>query len=166
MASSAGLNRLGARGGEVLLSLQPGSPSGDLDSGIQAPEGIGFSKWVFQMIGAGSSAAGYNVTLYGTIDPAAYDLVWGRPFGGTGSRLPQIAAQGKGSLNLPATSWFQLPGPSEQSGTGNMSNPLISGASNVLFTTLPLVAVRGVATILTGGSAPTNPVQVLVFGVP
>jgi hypothetical protein len=164
MASSAGLNRLGARGGEVLLTLQPGSPAGDLDSGIMAAEGIGFSKWVFQIIGAGSSAAGYTVTLYGTIDPAAYNAVWGYP-GNPAQNIPAIAASGMRYKGLPSTSWFQLPGPSEQSGTGNMSNPMISGISNTLFTTLPLVAVRATAVISTT-SVPTSPVQVLVFGVP
>jgi hypothetical protein len=166
VASSAGLNRVGARGGEVLLSLQPGSPAGDLDSGIQAPEGIGFSKWAFQMIGAGATAAGYTVTLYGTLDPAAYDDAFGRPYGGTGSRLLQVTAQGRGYTGLPATSWFPLPAPSEQSGTGVITNPMISGSASIMFCTMPLVAVRAKAVVATGGGAPTNPIQVLVFGVP
>jgi hypothetical protein len=159
MASGAGLNRLGQNGGEVLLSLAPGAtavatpltaygtvgvPGTSNDSGAVMWEGIGFTKWVFQFIGG---ITGYTVTLYGTIDPAA------RPNG------QPIA---KGSTAIPATSWFVLPGPSEQGGTGTINNP-ITGTNPLFTASLPLVAVRAVVTAI---ATPTGQGAVIGFAVP
>jgi hypothetical protein len=163
VASGAGLNRVGARGGEVLLTLSPNSTS--LDSGTQMSEAIAMKTWTFQIIGPGAAAAGYTVTLYGTIDPAAYDNVFGRPGPDPVTGAPAVKASGKGNLLVPATSWFALPGPAEQGGTGTMTNPMVSGTSNILQVSMALVAVRAVAVIGTA-PAPTLGIQVLGFATP
>jgi hypothetical protein len=109
-------------------------------------EAIGFTKFTFQAIGG---VTGYTITFYGTIDPAA------RPNG-----IPLA----KGSTAVPASSWFVLPGPSEQSGTGGINNPINTTTGNNLLTcSLPLVAVRAVITAV---STPTGSGAVIGFAVP
>jgi hypothetical protein len=165
-ASGAGLNRVGLRGGELLLSLLPASTGAALDSGIQMTEAIGFKDFAFQFIGPGAQTVGYSVTVYGTLDPAIY--VAGQPVGQPTQNVNgvNITPTGKGSSPTALlTSWFILPGPSEQGSTGVMANPMLSGTAPILRVNWPLVAVRAVATILTGGSAPTNGVQVVCFAV-
>lgn len=127
-------------------------------------EGIGMKTWQFQMIGAGATASGYTVTLYGTFDPAAYNLYYR-----LGQYAPNLVAPnttGRGSVLLPSTSWIILPGASEQSGTGLSQNPMTSGSggftSQVLVVSLALVAVRAVASVAT----PTGDIQVLGFAIP
>jgi hypothetical protein len=160
MASGAGLNRVGQNGGETLLVLNPSSAAyttpyngygviGGNDSGCVMWEAIGFTKWTFQFIGLGANVAGYTVQLLGTVDPSA------RPYG---QPLP------KGSTALRASSWFPLPGPSEQSGTGVISNPMVSGVTPAAFTcSIPLVAVRAVLTTI---GSPTAGTSVVGFAVP
>jgi hypothetical protein len=160
--SQAGQNRVGSRGGVSLLSLVPGSAGAALDSGIQMCEAIGFKTWQFQFLGAGSQASGYSVTVYGTFDRTAYEIYFPSYDGPNGSYYAQ-AGTGRGSTLLPATSWFQLPGPSEQSGTGLSLNPVVSGTSQVLVASLGLVAVRAVATII---GTPTNGVTFVGFAIP
>ena len=165
MASNTGMNRIGNLGGELLLSLTPTSSGVGLDSGIQMTEAIGCKEFTFQLVGPGANAAGYSVTCYGTTDQAAY--AYGKAVNPSQPTIvypntpaqQTIYGQGKGSTALPITSWVVLPGPSEQSGTGVMGNPMVSGSAQILKVTLLLVAIRVVAT-LTG---PTLPVQVLCF---
>lgn len=151
MASGAGLNRVGQRGGVLLLAnidstvvayTTPQTGYGVImsnDSGAQMLEAIGFTKWTFQLIGGGNP----QVTLFGTVDPAVYET-------------------GRGSTVCPATSWFQLPAPSEQSGTGGVSNPLGVNGVILLTCSLPLVAVRAVLTT----AASSGVASVIGFAVP
>lgn len=114
-------------------------------------EAIGFSKWLFQLIGGGANTAGYQVQIFGTLDPAAYTL-W-------------AGGQGKGLQTLPVTSWFPLEGPSSAASGGAMANPMVSGTAPIFTANIPLVAVRLLASIGTA-PAPTAEISVLGFVVP
>lgn len=127
-------------------------------------EAIGLKTIMFQLVGPGAATAGYSVTAFGTIDPAAYDLAWGFA-GDPNTNRPAVKAVGKGATGLPTTSWVVLPGPAEQAGTGVMGNPMVTGQSPILKVDLPLVAVRVVA-VIGNAPAPTQPISVLCFAVP
>lgn len=126
------------------------STSGTFDSGPIATEAIGFSKWAFQMVQIGTtSVTGYSATIYGTIDPEAY-IAWQR----------QIQTGQTTSIN--ANSWFKLPAPAEQTGTGTSTNPITALGTVLPYNLSPLVAVRCVLT----ASAATGTVQVYAMGIP
>jgi len=169
MASGAGLNRVGQRGGEILLYhvnanvsaitvTVPTAPSygtlGANDSGIIMPEGIGFTKWTFQILQVGSTAAsGYSFTLYGTVSQGAYTAFQnGRTGVFTATTSPDVQP----------VNWFQLPAPSEQGGTAVVVNPL-TAVGQVLTVSMPLVAVRAV---LTASATPLGTVDLVGFAVP
>lgn len=162
MASGAGINRWGNSGGVTLLAglgtattsvATPLSGYGTInalggnDSGGFGCAAMGFTKWVFQLLG---NTANISVTIYGTEDPAAY------------SAFTTNSGQDGWSSPCPASSWFALPGPSEQSGTGAIANPLTS-TTPLLVVSLPLVAVRAV---VTAASAPTGRGSVVGFAAP
>lgn len=174
MASGAQLNRWGNAGGVLLLPLLTsasaavaspltayGTTTGPTpnDSGAYVSP-IGMSKWTFQIIGAGANAAGYSVTIYGTTDRVAY-TAWSAAMnvGGTafGGGIDGITA------GIPASSWQVLPGPSDQSGTGSVTNPMISGSATWFTANIPLVAVRAVLTTI---GSPSNSISVSAFAVP
>lgn len=167
--SGAGLNRIGQLGGVFLLrnvnanvsavaATPPTPPAygtfGINDSGIVMWEGIGFSKWVFQILQVGATAAsGYSFTLYGTISRGVYTAKQaGRTGAFTASTNPDVQP----------VNWFQIPAPSEQVGTGIVANPL-TAVGQVLYCSLPLVAVRAV---LTASATPLGTVDLLGFAVP
>lgn len=174
MPSGAQLNRWGKNGGILLLPLLTsastavGSPltaygttTGPTpnDSGAYISP-IGMSKWTFQLIGAGANTAGYTITIYGTTDPAAYASFSAPLNSGTA-----ITGGTDGvTSGIPASSWQVIPGPSDQSGTGAVSNPMISGAATWFTANIPLVAVRAVLTTLTG--SPSSSISVVGFAVP
>jgi hypothetical protein len=192
MASGAGLNRVGTLGGVPLLTVLPGAStpvavtignygtnSGmpvlpntatvGTDSGVQMLSAAGFTKWTFCLIGPGvlaATTAAFTISLYGTIDPTLLTQAYQ-----TGGNA--IGVQGKDpsfttSLTaIPASSWFLLPAPSEQAGTGSVTNPIVTSATgaSILTVSAPLVAVRAVLT----GTAPTTGtagITVLGFAVP
>jgi len=64
---------------------------------------------------------------------------------------------------VPAFDWFVLPAPSEQSGTGAVANPLVSGGTTLLIVSMALYGVRAVLTTL---GAPTLPINVTYSAVP
>lgn len=181
MASSAGVNRVPTYGGGVLLDgissattalanqgLASYGTIGVNDSGGQMLEAIGYSKWGFQLVADSSTAlSGFQVLLLGTLSPYAY-LTWTNanqgqtpyPTANTGTGvgknwLPtwQYGVTNNASFNpgVQPWEWVPIPGPSEQSGTGNIANPLTE-TTPLLFTTSPWVAVRAVvvATPTTG----------------
>lgn len=157
MASGAQLNRWGNSGGVVLLTLNSAASAialpnygtvGTNDSGGYVGA-IGMTKWIFQKIGAGT---GYTVTLLGTINPAAYQAYTN---GGAGDPI--------GTSAIPASDWFVLPGPSEQSGTGIIANPL-TDTTPILTVSMPLVAVRAVLTAVSGTQS--GVAQIVGFAVP
>jgi len=185
MASGAGLNKIGSNGGVILLDnitssvttvvapLAAYGTMGANESGGKMTEGIAFSKWVFHLVPLTSTAlSGISVTVYGTISPFAYLTFQGVVVNGQ-TPFPIVPQQGPnfapGYTNatgfvpgIPPWEWFPVPGPSEQGGTGNISNPL-TASSPLLFSTLPLVAVRVVVTsALTGAGA----ARVYGFAVP
>jgi len=159
VASAAGQNRVY----KTILTLNPSSTAvaaplagygttGLNDSGPYAMnEAMGFTKWTFSLIGA-VAGSGYTVTLYGTNDPKAYKA-WMSSFN------PQSP---HGNVTLPASSWFVLPGPSEQSGTGTIANPMTPATPLFQFSGT-LLAVRAVLTSVT---AAAGSVQVAVEAVP
>jgi hypothetical protein len=184
MASGAGLNRIGAGGGVFLLDAitsatavvsSPLTAYGTLnvnDSGGQATEGIGYSKWVFHLVATDATAlSSLSVTMLGTISPFAYSTFTGVMGGKTPTpQVPQVGpAYAPGYSNatgfVPGVApweWFIIPGPSEQSGTGNIANPL-TAYTPLLYTSMPLVAVRAVVTsALTGNGT----ARVYGFAVP
>jgi hypothetical protein len=139
------------------------------DSGVQMLSAVGFTKWTFCLVGPGVIAAGtaaFNIAIYGTTDPTllGQSYATAATLIGTQGHDPNFQA----SLTIiPATSWFLLPAPSEQSGTGLVSNPLTTAAAgpSILSVSMPLVAVRAVLV----GPAPTTgtgPITVLGFAVP
>lgn len=163
MASGAGLNRvyavvlsgIGTGTGTVATPLTSYGTLGVNDSGMVLNEAMNFSRWTFSLLGGGT---GYSVSCYGTIDPVAYGI-WRQSFN-PGQAIPGVPGSAKNSL--PATSWFLLPGPSEQTGTGGIANPL-TGTSPLLTVSLPLLAVR---VVLTGSATPVGGVSVAVEAVP
>jgi hypothetical protein len=188
MASGAGINRQGTQGGVILLDnitttvtavTTPLTGYGTMlsnDSGGQMLEAIGFSKWMFHLVALTSTAlTGIGVTLYGTISPNAYNTftnvnLYGQtptpnsPFIGAGTGPVAVSGINNNAAFSPGVQpweWFAIPGPSEQAGTGTIANPLTS-TQPLLFSTIPLVAVRAVVT-----SAATAGVgRVLAFAIP
>lgn len=182
MSSGAQLNRWGTGGGVPLLNLtasatavsSPLTAYGTLgvnDSGAFVTP-IGLQTYTFQIIQpplgtpapTGAVApTGYEVTIFGTIDPIAYQAY--ELNGGsdaftsvTGTNGPLYAV----TLAVPATSWAPLPGPSEQTGTGTSANPMT--ATGMFFQAkIALVAVRAVLTAV--NSAAGNAI-VYGFAVP
>lgn len=180
MASGAGLNRVGQRGGKLLLGgllattaavVNPQAGYGNIglnDSGLVMSEQIGFSKNVFQVIGGpyvGTMTANLQITVYGTIDPVAYAAF----------DEPPAAGGGVGSTLVPASSWIPLPAPATESAgdTFQWSNPIIvgtfAGFSPVaaLYNSAPFVAYRVVVT--TAGAFTTTGtgyVSVIGFATP
>jgi hypothetical protein len=153
VASGAGLNRIGPQGGcpfftVVRQGLEWASPIvGTTDSGPVGVEGIGFSKWGFQLLG---TFTGFSVAIYGTLDPAAY-LAW------------EAKIQGNTVPAVPATSWALLPAPDEETGTGGTAtNPLVAAGVILPYNLSGLVAVRAVAT----ASGATGRLQAVFFGIP
>ncbi len=141
--SGAGLNRVFA----TLLSLNSnaaavGSPLtaygaiGVNDSGMALNEAANFTKWTVSATGGGT---GYSVTMYGTNDPKAY-AAWRQ-----GMNPGQYPG---GALTLPASSWFILPGPAEETGTGQIANPLTATNPQFQFSGV-LLAIRAVLTTAT-----------------
>jgi hypothetical protein len=182
VASGAGLNRWGNNGGVTLLaglsstttavatpltgygtvSNQNGvALAGGNDSGVWGCAAMGFTKWVFQLLG---NLTGISVTLYGTIDPNAY-LVYTANSGVDGFTTGSLYLGGapqRSAVAVPASSWFVLPGPSEQTGTGSIANPLTS-TTPLFVASMPLVAVRAVVTTSTAAAGNGS---VIGFAVP
>ena len=170
MPSGAGLNRGGLLGGITLITLNPTAtaiaPTGAVvaygtigvnDSGGLLHYLAGFTKWRFQLTGPGASIPGYAVSLYGTLDPALLDYVYKHgPTSGQPMDTCAVTA-------VPASSWQLLDAPSEQSGTGQIGNPMISGQYTTLKTDGGWYAVRAVLTAI---GSPTLPVTVLASAVP
>lgn len=171
MPSGAGLNRAGLLGGIPILTVATTATPiavaaalasygtiGVNDSGGVLHSAAGFTKWDFQLIGVGSNAAGYSVTLLGTTDPALLNFVYTKgPTSGVSMDLCAVTA-------APASSWFVLPAPSEQSGTGAVTNPLVSGSGGgVLQVNMLLYAVRA---IVTANAATISPITVIASAVP
>lgn len=168
MPSGAGLNRYGTLGGVPILTIPSGASAlaaplagygtiGQNDSGGVAHAAAGFTKWTFQLIGPGAGSAGYTVSLYGTVDPALLQYVYTT---GPSSGQPMDTCA---TTAIPASSWFLLPAPSEQSGTGQVGNPLVSSGAQLLIVSMDLIAVRAVLTTI---GAPTKSVTVLASAAP
>jgi hypothetical protein len=168
--------RVGSQGGVPFFNATAGidkngvatpitATSTTVDSGIQMVEALNMHKFAFQCIGTG---ANFTATFYGTLDPAAYQLYYygtttiptaATTASGTMAQgLPNMT--GRGSTSLPATSWFPLPAPSEESGTGASSNPMVATGSVLAYTFTGLVAVRCVVVTQSGF---TGSLQVLGF---
>ena len=107
MASGAGVNTVGNKGGLLLLTVPPGASTpisvsspqsaygsnngqtnnpwvatSGTDSGIVLVEAKGFTKWTFQIIGPGVGATGtaaFNISIYGTVDPALLSQAYATP---------------------------------------------------------------------------------------
>lgn len=123
------------------------------DSGPLAVEGIGFSKWAFQLSQVGATAlSGYSVSIYGTISPLAYSA-WQQKSSGTAGD----------AIVVPTTDWFLLPAPDEQTGTGISTNPIVATGVVLPYNLSPLVAVRAV---VTADATPAGTLQVYYFGIP
>jgi len=161
-------------GGQTLYNGLPYPVAGfGNDSGWYAsPKGL--SKVTFQLIGPGATAAGYSVSVYGTIDPAAYwTYVYGKQnptanlaVGGVAyaGGMDGFSSSGNGYYpGVPATSSVLLPGPAEQSGTGTVGNPMVSGTSTMLQVSGAFLAYRVVVTTV---GSPSNPIQVIGWAIP
>lgn len=176
MASGSQLNRWGTNGGELLLSLTPSATAvatplanygtiGVNDSGAFITP-IGLSKVTFQIIGPGATAAGYTVSVYGTIDPTAYFAYTANSAndGITAGTAKNTTQANYGVVyTIPATSWQLLPAPSEQSGAGVVANPMVTGTSTFMQVSGAFVAYRVVLTTI---GVPTLTAAVYGFGIP
>jgi len=119
-------------------------------------EGKGFKEWTFEVIGGGT---GYSYSVYYTVDPVAYK-VWVYARNPNPSNI--FAAEGITLTSLPATSWSLMPGPSEQTGEGGVSNPITGGVTSFLGKQ----ALIGIRVVLTGSAAPAGVTSVVAFAVP
>ena len=160
MASGAGLNRVGFRGGKIILTC---TKDGTYDSGIVMSEAMAFSKWLFQLRVEGSGSgtvSGWSVTLYGTIDPTAFDL-YEQYFEGQWKAITPVISP---LTLLPATSWVGIPAPSTEDASPDAyawANPL-TATGLALYSPAPWIAVRAVAV----GSSSTGAIDVLAFAIP
>jgi hypothetical protein len=120
-------------------------------------EAIAFSKWLFQITPSTTAApSGWSVTVYGTIDPAAYNLKDAYDAGGWTTNPLTL---------LPTTSWVAIPSPETEDtspDTFAWHNP-ITGSGQALYTNAPWAAIRVVAIgTTTNGSS----INVYGFAVP
>lgn len=157
--SSAGLNRVFANiltvysGASAVASPLAGYGTIGLnDSGMALNEAMNFTKWSASLLGGGT---GMTVTLYGTTDPRA-DAAW---------RQAMNPGLYPSPVTVPASSWFVLPGPSEQSGTGSIANPMVNTANSTAFFQYSgaLMAIRAV---LTASASASGLVTVSIQAVP
>jgi hypothetical protein len=159
--SGAGLNRVNG----VVLSINnpatavvpaPTMAYGTIgvnDSGQVLTEAMNFTKWTFTLLGGGT---GYSVTIYGTNDPVAY-AAWKASFN------PALYANRVGGAPvLPASSWFPLYAPADQTGSGAPANPMTASNPSMQFSGT-LIAVRAV---LTASASAAGSVSVAVEAVP
>ena len=133
----------------------------------------GFSKLGFQIIGPGATTAGYTVSVYGTLDPAAYwtyfnamqSGVLGLQTGAANSLggADGLSTGGGQDPGIPATSTVLLEGPSSQAGTGTIANPMVSGTSPLFVLANAFQAYR---CVLTTVGAPTLEVKIAGWGIP
>ena len=139
--SGAGLNLVGPFGGVKMLLCGGDSSGGPFDSGICMVEGIGFSKWFFQLIAlpGTTSITGWSVEYYMTIDPMAKILTR------EGFQNGTIETN---KYALPSTSWVPIVALSPESG-GQWYNPMTDFGQG-LYSPVPAVAVRCVATSSSG----------------
>lgn len=126
------------------------STGGTFNSGIVLASGAGFEHAAFQIISPSLSAInGFSVTIYGTLDPNALLNA-----AGVANTTGGLSTNPNGSYPAPGgtgAAWFPIPAPSEQSGTGTVSNPL-TALNQVLETKVPCLAfwVQVVATTPSG----------------
>lgn len=119
------------------------------DSGARLVEARNFTKWNFQLLGGGT---GYSVTLYGSNDTTAY-FAWCFSFN---SQSPY------GNIVCPASSWFPLYAPSDQSSPFAPANPMTATNPSMQYNG-GLIAIRAV---LTGSATPSGVVSVAVSAEP
>lgn len=129
MPVNIGAVRVPQNGGRVLVAAT--GLSQNVDSGVQMMDAMGYSRFVFQLLG---TFTGFTATFYGTNDPALYAYY-----------LANIGTWQGSTTAIPTTSWFTLPAPAEQTGTGTSVNPLTS-AGQLLEVRTPIMAVRCVLT--------------------
>lgn len=166
--NSSGLIRIGNAGGQLLLRVNPSSTAlanplqaygnAGNDSGLVLVEGIGFGKLGLQGISSpGQSAVpgGYTFTAYYTHDPRAY-AQWEASF----NPNKYLLTPG-GAPQVPASSWIQIPIPSDQSGGGVETNPF--GVGQGMHASLGIVAVR---VVLTAIATPTGSADAIGFLTP
>jgi hypothetical protein len=141
------------------------------DSGGFAAELRGFSKFRITVEQAGTVApTGYSIGIYVTSSPAAFQTymyaLQGRtptgisalPFGGTPNMLGAAPSYQPG---IPAGAWVLAEGPSDQGGTGGVSNPIVP-ANPQLTISGGIVAIRAV--LLTAPAA--GSLNVALLGIP
>lgn len=189
MASGAGGNRAGSLGGIPVLRLRTTATAltgatdptlaygaiGANDSGLILLEVQGFTKFVFQIcpegpnvsgtaagISTGVLPGGYTITVYQTIDPSIF-AGWD-PGPGNFTSFAGPSGGPMGSTWVPPGSWAKAIGPSDQSGTGNMTNPMVSTGSPILLVSAGAGAFRVALTNILG--TPTAGATVYALGVP
>jgi hypothetical protein len=99
-------------------------------------EARNFTKWNFQLLGGGT---GYQVTVFGTNDTQAY-FAWMYSFN------PQSPF---GSASTPASSWFPLYAPADQSSAYAPANPLTNANPSMQYNG----GLIGIRAVCTGSSA-------------
>jgi hypothetical protein len=168
--SGAGLNRVGQRGGRILLATNLATATANAtplvsygtigvnDSGACMFESIAFSKTVFQVLGSssivGTGTANGAFTIYGTVSQAAYEL----PIGSTA---------------VSPGDWIELPAPATETAgdTAAWANPILVGnfagfsPTFAYFNVAPMVAYRVVYTVAQTGLT-AGIVSVVAFAVP
>ena len=135
MPVNVGAVRVPQNGGRVLAVAAGASQS--IDSGVQMMDAMGYPRFAFQLLGTFTN---FSVQFFGTNDPALYAYY-----------LAHIGTWQGSTVAIPATSWFPLTAPSEQSGTGAVQNPM-TAAGQLLETRTPVMAVRCVITSTAGGT--------------
>jgi len=151
--SGLGLVRVNA----TILSVQAGAATvstplsaygtiGVNDTGMALNEARDFKTWNFSLTGVGAGSTP-EITIYGTNDPAAY-RAWVQAF--------NPGYYPGGVATVPASSWFVLPGPDQEAGTGTMANPLTAAAPYLEFKG-SILACRAV---FTGGAVVGTAVSV------
>jgi hypothetical protein len=111
-------------------------------------DAMGFPAFNFQLLG---TFTGMSAQFYGTVDPLAFTYYSQPAFAAAfGYNTPYTPWQGLTGV-IPATSWFPLLAPSDQSGAGYSMNPLTASGQVLEVKQKPL-AIRCVITAATGST--------------
>lgn len=142
MPVNVGAVRVPQNGGRVMVTAYGTTAGGAFDSGVQFMDAMDYPRIHFQLLG---TFTGMSAQFFGCSDPLLYQFYLANIGTWQGAQLGATAGIPQPVTVPPATSWYQLGAPSDQSGTTGPVNPL-TAAQQYLETRQPWLAVRCVVT--------------------